>query len=452
MSTPSKTVASPDLGNWLEQLPEAPGVRPLNRMPSGLDNTRRAAYRRRIPPGSQEAPLAPRTIMTLVDEGGVLRWREGLRTGIGTPGLRRAGGRASLPAGRVIKQFAVDTLPASEVNQALVDLDIKLTPGGGYASAPEGLHGIRRWMKGAFVPFPDPSKAAGKKVLLFIHGTFSNNESLLTDGLNTVAEGRALLAAAEKRYDLVLGFDHHTLSVSPVMNAFDLAALLRPAPASVDIVCHSRGGLVTRWFCEGFAPAGLKRRAVLVASPIGGTSFAAAENLPRSLNLLTNISNVLRVGSFFIAASGLMRVLASVIGNTRSVDAAISLIPGLKAQSRVRDNPELLRLQHNTGDVDYGLATGDIRYFAVTGNFEPQGSGWEFLRWFRQPKEQLVDWMTDRIFPGDNDLVVDTDSMRMAGASPLEVAHHYPPGSGVHHVNYFVQPQTAAAIRASFNF
>ena len=78
-------------------------------------------------------------------------------------------------------------------------------------------------------------------------------------------EGGQLLDAAQQHYDQVLAFDHYTLSRGPILNALDLARLFAPSKAEIDIVCHSRGGLLTRWFFEVMDRLlDRKRRAVLV--------------------------------------------------------------------------------------------------------------------------------------------------------------------------------------------
>jgi hypothetical protein len=295
-------------------------------------------------------------------------------------------------------------------------------------------------------------------VLLLIHGTFSNSESIVVNGLQSKTAGRELLADAEKRYDLVLAYDHPTLSVSPMLNAFDLAALLRPSPAALDIVCHSRGGLVARWLCEAYSDAALERRVVFVGSPLAGTSLAAAPSLKSALDLLTNIADALRVGgdlvganALFTSASDLLRVVGAVTGavlNTALLDAAIALVPGLDAMSRVGNNQELTRLRMNTGSSDF--RSGRIRYFSIRSNFEPQAIGWNFLRLFSKPMARLGDWAADRVFAGPNDLIVDTVSMdEVADSRLITVAHDFKTNERVHHTNYFVQPETVRAIRTS---
>ncbi len=448
--------APTDLGAWLSSLPPIDGVRPVDRMPTTARiPLQRPTYRRQRPPG-EAIPSAPlQEIYSLVREGGVLRWRAGAASTM-VP-RSRAGGRAALPAGEVVKQFAFERLPSSQVYTALVGLDRTLTPAAAY-SGTVGINGLRRFRKGALEPFPEGLKAAGKTVLLIVHGTFSNSESLITNGLQKTPAGNKLLADAEKSYDLVLVFDHPTLSVSPMLNAFDLAALLRPSPASLDIVCHSRGGLVARWLCEAFSDAALERRVVFVGAPLAGTSLAAAPKLKNTLDLLTNIADALRMGSdlasanpLFLAASGLLRVVSTVTGlaaKTPILDAAIALVPGLDGQSRVGNNQELLRLRANTGSGDF--AAGQIRYFAVQSNFEPKDIGWNFLRLFSKPMQRLGDWGADLVFDGPNDLVVDTGSMReVADDRLVTIAQDFGTTDRVHHLNYFVQTETVQAIRKS---
>ncbi len=463
ISTPPP-VADP-LMQWLDSLPTLPGVRPLDRMPPSLvRSTPRARYRRQAAPGEGQAHAPQQDIFSLVREAGVLRWRAGASAQLAPIGPRAGNGgraaRAGLPSGTVVKQFAFERLPTSKVYEALTTLDRTLTPQAVFSSSASSVNGLRRLRHGVLEPFTDPTRAAGKKVLLLIHGTFSNSESIVSNGLQSKPAGRELLQDAEKRYDLVLAYDHPTLSVSPMLNAFDLAALLRPAPAQIDIICHSRGGLVARWFCEALADAATRRRVVFVGAPLAGTSLAAAPSLKNALDLLTNVADALRgagdvvgANTLFTAAGGLLRVVGAVTGavlNTALLDAAIALVPGLDAMSRVGNNQELTRLRMNTGNADF--TSGQIRYFAIRSNFEPQAIGWNFLRLFSQPAARLGDFAADRIFAGPNDLVVDSSSMdEVADSRLITVAHDFKTNDRVHHINYFVQPETVRAIRSSLD-
>ena len=119
----------------------------------------------------------------------------------------------------------------------------------------------------------------------------------------------------------MLAFDHYTVSRSPILNALELARKFAASAATVDIVCSDdRGGLVTRWFCEVLDHVpNRNRRAVLVGSPIAGTSLAAPDKLRGALlNLFTNLGAALGGGlslvPFLSAAGAIMKLAFSVAG------------------------------------------------------------------------------------------------------------------------------------------
>ena len=421
-------------------------------------------FRPPAPPISEArraAPSRPPTetieVLTLLrDADGLLRWEPGLAPGILKPDMRRAG-RAALPPGKVVEQFAFTRIPPNDVGKVLQDLDKKLTPFGVAPSTAGGIDSrVRRWDQDELVPF-NASQAAGKKVLLLVHGTFSNNDSLFREiGEAPDNTGQQFLAAAAKHYDHILAFDHPTVSCSPIVNSFDLAAVLRPSPASIDVICHSRGGLVTRWFFEGFADPAMKRRAILVATSIGGTSLAAPFRLKSAIRYLTNIGDILgrtaKIGAlvaphpFVTAAGALMTILTSVTriaAGSPLLDTAVALVPGLQGQSRVGNNVELDRLRANTGNAG-------LEYYAVKSDFQPDDPGWNILRYFSKPMQRIAGFGADLIFEGANDLVVDTASMtELADTEQIHSDRILDFGTSttVHHTNYFRQKATIEFIR-----
>jgi hypothetical protein len=392
-------------------------------------------------------------VLVLTRRDGVLRWESPAAAGGFGPG--RAG-RAAVAPGAVVRQFVFEKLPPSEVRQALNALDLKLTPL--HTSQPlRELRGLRADQHVPFAParFPD---LAGKRVLLFIHGTFSSGD-MFREELAAAPEdaGGQLLAAASKKYDFLLTFDHPTVGVSPALNAFDLAALLKAAPAAVDVVAHSRGGLVTRWWFEGFADPRTRLRAVLVGSPLAGTSLAAPARLRSGLNLISNVAEVLQTVSSAAAAlplmtaagvlMGIIRSVTAVAASTPLIDAAVAMIPGLDAQSRAGTNGEIARLRQNTGRAG-------LEYSAVQSNFVPQSPGWAFWRYFVRPLEHLGHAGADLVFEDKNDLVVDTSSMTELADEvtlPLKRVLDFRTSATVHHTNYFRQAKTIQFIRDAFD-
>lgn len=409
----------------------------------------------------------PVSVVSLLEDDGVLRWETG--PGFEHPhdnrrrGRRRSRGRAG---GTVVTQLKFEDLPPNRIDTALVNLDGRLTPN-------QGLHLVEKKTPGWRVSTTHQEPVASGKILLLVHGTFSKCEKILEELTQTNA-GTKLLDWADSRYDQILAFNHPTLSVSPVLNASDLAQHFDASKAEVDIVCHSRGGLVSRWWNERFDRSERRTRIVFVGSPLAGTSLASPHNLKNTINLLTNVSRALTVGAqtggllvpmaapFFTAAAGLLRVFTSVTTTLTKVpllDAGVALVPGLAGQSRQGANSEILRLREGFATLPAGVRSTEYlrRYYFIASDFEPDDPGWRFWKYFN--KKQLFNAGADRIFERPNDLVVDTDSMSdLVDAEHLSDAqkgiltskahrHMFPKASLVHHTNYFQQAKTIEFLR-----
>jgi hypothetical protein len=216
-------------------------------------------------------------------------------------------------------------------------------------------------------------------------------------------------------------------------------------------VAHSRGGLVVRWWLEAFGSslelAGAARvRAVLAGSPLCGTSLAAPDRVQKAMSLISNVGtfaektlSLVGLANPFIWVSGkILEVIVSVTGGlakTPLLDALVALIPGLAGQSAVNNNHELNRLR-------LGPAAVDPEYYAIVSNFETEDPAWRFWRNFR--KDRAADLLADAVFPGANDLVVDTDSMSELGVPKMKLSgkHDFKTSDAVWHCNYFRQQQT----------
>ena len=303
------------------------------------------------------------------------------------------------------------------------------------------------------------------RVLLVVHGTFSKCAAIV-EQLEATADGsgQALLTQAKAKYQQVLLYEHPTLQVAPWLNALDLARAFAGSQAQVDVVCHSRGGLVTRWWLEVFQRELLQHaRVVFVAAPLMGTGLASPYRLRSALKLMTNyataLSNVASLAAVALPVFTVMQGLATLVGSATGLlsraplaDAAVALVPGLAAMSRygpdagtfIQGNVELEKLS-------FGWQTPPPGYFVVTSNFETQSVGWQFWKAFRDPVLRLADAGTDTLFSGHNDLVVDTASMGSIGvdAAISDAGHRHDFGTNptVHHMNYFSQPATVAFIR-----
>ena len=404
----------------------------------------------------RERPQAvedPRVAFTLTETDGVLHWEPGY--GFAAPGRRRAFRAGPLVTGRVIAPVNAERLGESQVGAFLEHFDKQLTPN---CDPQNPESGLRQLSKGAWGSEPArPMK--GGRILLFVHGTFSNVDAYLKE-LQRIPAGRAFLQEIEDKYDQVLGFDHATLSVSPVMNALDLARLFQDCQADVDVIAHSRGGLVTRWWLEQFdSRGGGSARSILAGSPLDGTSLAAPDRLKGALDLLTNVAHALGTAGelassmipFMTVVTGLMRVICSVTSiaaKTPVLDAALAMIPGLAAQSQVTNNNERFRLNQ--------ACSRKLEYYAIRANFQTDDPGWKFWRYFVELGDRVKEAGANVVFQSENDLVVNTASMAVLARRPADdlIASDrildFDGKDKVYHTVYFRQEQTVNFIRECF--
>jgi hypothetical protein len=261
------------------------------------------------------------------------------------------------------------------------------------------------------------ARVSDGRALLFVHGTFSQAHSAFG------CLPRDFVAELAHRYEgRVFAFDHFTLSHDPRQNVERFISCV-PANAKLDldVVCHSRGGLVTRVLAERQSELALGSRSVairtvaFVGTPNAGTVLADAKRFGDLVDTYTNLLN-------FFPDTGATDVLQTVIavvkqlavGAFKGLDGLESMVPGGRFLSQL--------------NVQGGAAPG---YHAVTSDFEPQSAG--LKGWF-------ADRLADAVFKADNDLVVPT-----AGVYASNGSHRFPIGepelltgaAAVGHTRYF---------------
>lgn len=372
--------------------------------------------------------------VSLVQDDDVLRWVYDPPPSSSRRRARRAAAGASDE--NVVHGFQFLEVPPNEVIAKLEGLDRSLTPN----------RGLRQWTNGQ--PGPVTNAAKNGKVLLLVHGTFSKGDMYFEE-LAAAPDGPGFLTRCEATYDAVVTFDHPTLSMSPWINAIDLAKAMAGFTGPIDVICHSRGGLVVAWWLFHARPA--VQRVVFVGSPLEGTSLAAPAKLKHALDLLGNFARALGAAGNAAAtavpmlafAGGLMKILGGVLSlgaGSPLLDAGVAIVPGLASQSRVGNNFELERLFSEDWATRYQL-------HAILSNYEPAISlepWWKFWTHFREIPGKIADWGADVIFAGPNDLVVDTASMTWLGGASIPKARQleFKGSEAVHHCAYFRQEKT----------
>ena len=381
-----------------------------------------------------------RAALELARDGeGVLRWVYRPPAALARTG-RRAYRSAHLDPARVVRRFDYYDLQPNQVTQALVALDARLTP----------QQGMKRLRSGRLEPVQAPQGDGA--ALLLVHGTFSES-SMFTGQLGATEQGRALLAHWERKYQAVYAFDHPTLSVGAWSNAVDLVQAIEGLRGPIDIVCHSRGGLVVSWMLR--LKAVPVSSVVFVGSPLAGTSLASPPRLRAALDMMANFGEAAAnlgdvAGTVFpvaAGAAGLARIFGKVLRLGSSlpiVDAGVSLVPGLASQQRTSNNLEREQLVAVPWQVR-------PRLVAVGGTFRPDESaqGWKFWKRFTHLGGQIAHAAADMVFDGENDLVVDVMSMSQLGdRGPVEFVD-LGTSAVTHHCNYFADPRVVDLLRST---
>lgn len=277
--------------------------------------------------------------------------------------------------------------------------------------------------KGTITPGPSG------RALLFIHGTFSTTQ----DGFGELSDTDFFDRIKGLYGDAIYGFDHFSVSMSPEQNALDLLAALPVDAPEIDVVTHSRGGLVLRNLVERHKDLRHGDRfrlghAVLVASPNEGTPLATPGRWDDTIGWLANLLELFPPNPVTSNAA----VIAHWI--TWFVKVGVDAAEGLDAMNgRGTQISELQKPPTPAPDL----------YSALVSNFEPDRRIWA----------RAIDLGVDAFFGQANDLVVPTaggwniDGL-LEGISADNIGVFGPGGnisengSPVSHVGFFSRPES----------
>lgn len=276
----------------------------------------------------------------------------------------------------------------------------------------------------------DWNKLSTGRSLLLVHGTFSTSQN----AFNSLP--RPLLEELTERYNgRLFAFDHPTISIPPDENVRWFASQL-PARISLDldILAHSRGGLVSRVMAEDPARVGLEGRVevktlVMVATPNAGTVLADHAHIKVLLDRTTNILQ-------FIPDNGVTDVLEIVLSIIKQL--AIGVFKGLDGLTSMDPQGHFL-----TEYLNIPGPSGSTRYCAVASNYDPP-RGSPLLRVARNGALDLVFGLAP------NDLVVPTQGAFESGSArnfPISTPVLFTPTDGVDHSAYWQQTRFVSAAR-----
>jgi len=229
------------------------------------------------------------------------------------------------------------------------------------------------------------------KALLFVHGTFSRASSAFA-GLDFDT-----MEALYDRYSgRVFALDHPTCSDDPADNVkWFLSQVPASARLDVDIICHSRGGLVSRELARANAPGVRVDRIVFVAAPNAGTILADSKYMGDFIDSYTNLLQAFPDNTVTDTLEAIITVVKQLaVATLKGLDGLQSMLPG---------GPFLQQLT--------AAIPQNPNYFALSSNYEPGSDSPTSIR--------IADGVLDKVFKQSNDLVVPTDGVYKFGSGSL---------------------------------
>ena len=283
-------------------------------------------------------------------------------------------------------------------------------------------------------PFQDWASLAGKRSLLIVHGIISS-----ADGMLSKLPATAMEALVRQYGGRLIAYDHFTLSLDPDQNAtFFLNQVKQALPdkgIELDILCHSRGGIVSRALTErgkilvpdhncNF------RKVLFVATPNAGSPLGNAEHVVDMVDVFTNFLTKLPDGVAAYMVEALLGII-KLIAYT-----AETSLPGLAAMGTEGYIKKVLNVGNN--------ATLGLTYGAAAANYDPDpNSPHAFLA-------AALNAVVDRTFTLKgkaigNDLVVPCDGVFAKNGNPLFPIVNplvYETYDHVYHNDFFAQQKT----------
>lgn len=304
-----------------------------------------------------------------------------------------------------------------------------------------------------FAEFAAPAKAG--TFLLFIHGTASSAKGSFGELPQTELWPYLFQAYPAS----VLAFQHETLTKSPLENVLELVQQL-PADSSLDLITHSRGGLVGEIlarFCnandknKGFDKNEMAylakcerindiatineiktvlltkkisiKRYIRVACPAQGT-ILASKKMDNFFNVILNLAGVAGGILGSPAYVAFKNLIAAIIDCKNDVD----VLPGLEAM-----NPDsaFIKVINSPGSE----VIIDSPLIVVAGNCKTKLN-----------LKALVIICSKLFFAKDNDLVVNTKSMYSGSRRTSTTQYLFDDATDVDHFHYFKNTRTNSAI------
>ena len=341
-------------------------------------------------------------------------------------------------------------------------------------------------LTGQFALKAPPAEIKAERLLVFIHGTASSTWGSFGELWSAARSGT--LAGLKGIYgENAFALDHRSMTVSPIANALELARELGKRVkdgARIDLVSHSRGGLVGELVCRmnvagGGAPfEGIDAQLVADARWLASDDDLDKEDLQKAKEALAASAvelkalgdELAKLAKRGVVVRRFVRVACPTLGTSlvsRRLDRWVQILANVGAfaakttpigelvdslgdfitavlheKTKPQELPGIAAMLPEAGFismVNNPTRTIGSQLAVIAGDIEPEGI-WQ----------RLLTLIADKFYAGEHDLVVNTGSMyggapREPGAALLS----YHAGSAVNHFNYFKNEASAEAIVAA---
>ncbi len=253
------------------------------------------------------------------------------------------------------------------------------------------------------------SKVAGaNKIAVYIHGIFGSTNLMATSSQTQFVELPSQIPGITDSHDLILAFDYENLDTPIEDVAFELKqklaeiGLTEGHGKTFNIIAHSLGGLVARWFIEYLEGNKVVNHLVMLGTPNAGTPFSKIEDW--LLGMATIGLNSLAVTTWPLS------VLNSVLAGIEKVDVTLD---------QMNPNSDFLKNLSRSPDpqIPYTIIAGNTSIIpSAIGTEDDQGIVPKL--WTRFASKNTAYKVVDFAFwHAPNDLGSSVDSMRSIPAS-----------------------------------
>ncbi len=268
--------------------------------------------------------------------------------------------------------------------------------------------------------------AQAEKIALFIHGITGETESLLPCMQRAKMEVEGQEKSLTQEYDLILSFDYENLHTSIEENArllkkrLEAVGLGENHGKQLQIVAHSMGGLISRWFIEREGGNQIVNHLIMLGTPNAGSPWSTVEEW--AIMFVTFGLNSLP--SFAFPA----KMLSNLLGIIEKIDISLDQMqPGSDFLKSLATSPD--------PGIPYSIIAGNNSMESITNDTNK----------LQQLMQRMRNKSIDLAFFGQpNDIAVTVTSITSVNSARVPQPQIH--GVSCDHMSYFSDPEGLTAL------